>query len=469
MPNLAENDGRHSLRRGTARGVLRNGVECYYGLRYGRLSRPGNPRSPVTPAEGQFETAELTGVPVFPQLPSRLERAMGPGIRENPQRDEAFYLNVWTPEGADGLPVLVFLHGGAWVSGGGAARWYRGERLAAGGMVVVTLNYRLGPAGHLEDKGQGDGHRPIGDLLAALEWVQRCIRDFGGDPDRVTLAGQSAGAWYAWALAGLPAARGLFRQAALLSIPQITPWTPAYRHAFTGKVAEATGFPGRADETASEALLRVGGEVLARTPQNPGAIPPMYLPVWPTEDAGADRPLHVRALHVRITWHEMSVFLPPHPSGSAEATATLRALRSLQTPAQPACPPSPATWPADRTETIALASWQTFGRFAQDIAASARKRGCTVTWRAFAALAGLPELGAAHCLDLPFQFGNAGDWHDAPMLHGWRADDFERLSAEVRRDLADFVAGRHQAPAGILGEGYGPMQDQETQDQECPR
>jgi para-nitrobenzyl esterase len=470
MSDLAENGDRH----GPARSVLRNGVECHYGLRYGRLSQPGNPRSPVAPAEGQFEADDLTGIPVFPQLPSRLERVMGPGIRENPQSDEAFHLNVWAPKGADSkktgtLPVLVFLHGGGWVSGGGAARWYRGERLAAEGMVVVTPNYRIGPAGHLADSEPDDDHRPIGDLIAALEWVQRHIRNFGGDPNRVTLAGQSAGAWYAWALAGLPAARELFRQAALLSIPQIAPWSPGYRRSFTEKVAEAAGAADHADGADAGALLRAGAAVLARSPQKPGEIPAMYLPVWPAVETRPDRPLHVEALYVRITWHEMSVFLPPHPSGSAEAAATLRLLRSRAETPPPAYPPSPAAWPADWAETVALASRQTFGRFAQAIAASARTRGCRVIWREFAAPAGLPALGAAHCLDLPFQFGNPGDWHDAPMLDGWHADDFERLSSEVRRDLAAFVAGRHQAPAGILGEGDGPTRNRETRDRECPR
>ncbi|AVW89869.1 hypothetical protein DA792_01405 (plasmid) [Celeribacter baekdonensis] len=183
------------LSRAGVTGTTCGGVECFYGIRYGRLSKPDTPRSAVTPASGQLDVRHLTEVPVFPQLPSRLEALMGPGIGENPQSDEAFYLNVWTPEGGTDLPVMVFLHGGAWVSGGGAARWYRGAALAAEGMVVVTLNYRIGPNGHLEEDADQDpsDHRPMGDILTALQWVKDHICDFGGDANRITLAGQSAG------------------------------------------------------------------------------------------------------------------------------------------------------------------------------------------------------------------------------------------------------------------------------------
>lgn len=404
-----------------ARSVRRGGIEAWHGLRYGRLSDPGNPRSAVVPAEGQIPAGDLSAVPVFPQLPSRLERVMGPGIRDNPQDHEAFFLNVWAPEAARDLPVLVFLHGGAWVSGGGSARWYRGERLAGEGMVVVTLNYRLGPAGHFED-GQGGDHRPIGDLLAALAWVQANIGAFGGDPGRVTLAGQSAGAWYAWALAGLEAARGLFRRVALLSIPRIRPWTPEHRQALTQE-AEALARELEAENPLGQALLQAGAQVLARQPHAPGTIPPMYLPVWPDDCADAATPLYAEALYIRVTGQEMSVFLPP---GSTD-------------------------------ETVARASGEVFGAFAEEIALAAEARGISAVRRSFAARSGIPGLGAAHCFDLPFQFGNPADWQDAPMLAGWPPDAFRRLGDTVIADLAAFVAGRPQPPRGTFGQGDGPQ------------
>lgn len=430
-----------------ARSTLRDGVRCTYGLRYGQLSDPANPRSAVVHAEGQIKAADLTEVPVFPQLPSRLESVMGPGIRENPQTDDAFFLNVWAPDGARDLPVLVFLHGGAWVSGGGSARWYRGERLAREGIVVVTVNYRLGPAGHLED-GQGGEHRPVGDLLAALGWVCEHIFDFGGDPAQVTLSGQSAGGWYAWALAAHSAAAGLFRRAALLSPPCITPWTEAERRETSSRVAAVRDNLLAEGEPAKTALLLAGAQVLAARASEVGAIPPMYLPVWPVTLADAATPLHVEALYLRTTLHEMSVFLRPMDNED------LCALRERV--GSPAIPPAPSVWSADYAEAVALASWSQFGQFVEEIAAAAERRGTLVVRRKFAALSGLSSLGATHCFDLPFQFGNPGDWQDAPMLTDWPTSEFQTLSDLTVGDLAAFVKGEDQAASTELGEGTGP-------------
>lgn len=448
-----------SIRRAQWAGWSRGGVEAYYGIRYARLLRPDRPRSVAVADSGQIAVDEMAQVPVFPQLPSRLESVTGPAGRNNPQADDAFFLNVWTPDGADRLPVLVFLHGGAWASGGGAMVWYRGERLAGEGIVVVTVNYRLGPSGHLDDGEPGAYHRPFEDLVLALRWVKASIARFGGDPDRVTLAGQSAGAWYAWALAGLPMPAGLFSRVALLSIPQIKPWTPTERTSFTERVmaelaAEAGGPP-----ATSAKLLQAGARALTARPRIAGAIPPMYQPVL-TEDAAAalaDAPLRVEALYVRLTTHEMSVFLPPLDPGSDAATAILHTLRERSKDhAVPRCP-APKHWDPRYAETVRLASWLQFGRWTGEIAAAAERNGQCVVRREFAALAGPTQFGAVHCVDLPFQFGNWTDWIDAPILSGWQRDAFEQLSGQTRTDLADFVKGRPQQERLILGEGAGPL------------
>jgi len=431
--------------RGGWRGQRLDGVEGWYGLRYGRLSDPANPRAALVPCAGQITVDDLTGVPVFPQLPSRLERLMGPGIRDNPQDREAFFLNVWAPAGAEGLPVLVFLHGGAWVSGGGSARWYRGARLAAEGVVVVTLNYRLGPAGHFADTPDDGLHRPVGDLLAALAWVQERIAGFGGDPGRVTLAGQSAGGWYAWALAGHPPARGLFDRVALLSAPAVTPWARADRHAVTRAAERYVAALAQSGMEVSQAWLQAGLRAVSEQPHRPGAIPPMYLPTWPDASAPAAAAPHVSAVYTRITAHEMTAFLPAQaPEQEAGLLASLRNSTPADLPLAPGAP----GWSAARAEIVARAGWQAFGSFA-DAAGRAVQGRCTRVHRCFAALAGGPDNpGATHCLDLPFQFGNHEDWHDAPMLTGWDKARFEALSRALRTDLADFVKRQPQALLG---------------------
>jgi para-nitrobenzyl esterase len=134
--------------------------------------------------------------------------------------DDCLNLNVWTPEPGPGarLPVLVWLHGGALTRGSSATPVYDGRRFARDGIVFVSINYRLGVEGYglFPDAPANLGLR---DQLAALEWVHRSIRAFGGDPDRVTLAGQSAGAISVGALIAAPRTQGLFRRAVLQSGP----------------------------------------------------------------------------------------------------------------------------------------------------------------------------------------------------------------------------------------------------------
>lgn len=450
-----------SLRRGPWHGTSRNGVGCFYGIRFAQLSAPDRPCSAAIAASGQLDVDGMTAVPIFPQLPSRLECVTGPGGRLNPQDDDAFFLNVWAPVAGERLPVLVFVHGGAWASGGGAVRWYRGERLAAEGIVVATLNYRLGPAGHLGDGEAGATHQPFNDLILALQWVKRQIAAFGGDPDRVTLAGQSAGAWYTWALASLPEAAGLFRQAALLSIPQIRPWTPAQRSSFTQRVLTLAAEGAEGSRPDQGRLLKAGALALAEMPRVAGAMPPMYMPVVSGETADiletavtAAAHSHVEALYVRIVRHEMSAFLPGQESDAAAWDGMLRELRARSAHETiPRCT-TPANWSPPHAEAVKLASWLEFGRFSSEIEAETRRRGLRVIRREFAAANGRSSFGAVHCVDLPFQFGNRDDWAGAPMLDGFEAAAFERLSGDVRSDLADFVHGRRQDPDRILGDDH---------------
>ncbi|UVO38444.1 carboxylesterase family protein [Bradyrhizobium arachidis] len=131
-------------------------------------------------------------------------------------------LNIWTPVGTGRpLPVLFFIHGGAFVTGGGAD--YDGAFLAAHGpAVIVTINYRLGPLGFLQLHRHGlaeANNLAISDSLAALDWVHANIASFGGDPGQVTLSGQSAGASMVIALGTLPQAKGKFARALALSAP----------------------------------------------------------------------------------------------------------------------------------------------------------------------------------------------------------------------------------------------------------
>src|SRR5450759_1090603 len=115
--------------------------------------------------------------------------------------EDCLYLNVWTPakDGATRRPVMFWIHGGGCTTGSGASSYYNGEALAKQGVVVVTINYRLGPFGFFahpllsqESEHGVSGNYGMLDQIAALQWVQRNIARFGGDPNRVTIFGESA-------------------------------------------------------------------------------------------------------------------------------------------------------------------------------------------------------------------------------------------------------------------------------------
>jgi para-nitrobenzyl esterase len=136
--------------------------------------------------------------------------------------EDCLYLNVWTPAttGTERLPVMVWLYGGAYNEGGGSAPFSQGDQLAKKGVVMVTFNYRVGSLGffaHPEltaaSPNGASGNQALGDSIAALQWVHDNIAAFGGDPSRVTIFGESAGAAMDGGLAGAPPAAGLFHRA----------------------------------------------------------------------------------------------------------------------------------------------------------------------------------------------------------------------------------------------------------------
>ncbi len=148
-----------------------------------------------------------------------------PGMALNGESEDCLSLNVWAPveRPAEGLPVIVWIHGGAFKVGTGATTRYDGTPYAERGVVVVTINYRLGWLGffaHPALKNDGDearGNYGIMDQIAALKWVQAHIAAFGGDPKRVTIMGESAGGISVHLLMTMPAARGLFSSAIAMS------------------------------------------------------------------------------------------------------------------------------------------------------------------------------------------------------------------------------------------------------------
>lgn len=205
---------------GKLRGMERRGVVQFRGVAYAAPpvgERRFRPPEPSAPWAG-VRDADAYG-PMAPQNPSPLGQVLGQG--DTDQSEDCLTLNVFTPA-PDGArrPVMVWIHGGAFLIGANSVPWWDGANLAQRDVVVVTINYRLGALGfsHLADLApgedfEGSGNAGILDQAAALRWVAENIGAFGGDPGNVTIFGESAGGMSVGTLLGLPAAAGLFHRA----------------------------------------------------------------------------------------------------------------------------------------------------------------------------------------------------------------------------------------------------------------
>jgi para-nitrobenzyl esterase len=339
-------------------------------------------------------------------------------------------VNVWAPpHPAAPAPVVVFVHGGAFIAGSTRAPVYDGAAFARDGVVLVTVTYRLGAAGflHLPDAPDNRGRL---DVIAALRWVRENIAGFGGDPDTVTLAGQSAGAMVVASIVGAPDAAHTHRRAIVQSGSGTSAFTPEQagivRTALgreLGIEPTAAGLVDVPDERFVAVLPRLMGLDLAtRDAHDPlGGLTPfgLVLDHQPADALAARGPSGVDLL-IGSTLDEAGLYLAPvrdlRDSTEADLVSTAAAFH-----------PAPdrllaayrAARPAATTAElhVALLGDAMFGagtrRFADAHAGAggARTFVYEFTWRPDA-LDG--QLGACHLMELPFVF----DTVDVPALHG---------------------------------------------------
>jgi para-nitrobenzyl esterase len=188
----------------------------------------GAPCIAGAPAAGRGGGGQGRGGAAAPGAPAAAAPAAVPAAgaaappREPARSEDCLYANVWTSANNvnDRRPVMVWIYGGGFTGGSGGQAWYDGENLASKGPVIVTFNYRLGAFGFFahpelakESGHSGSGNYGMMDAIAMLQWVKKNISGFGGDPNNVTIAGESAGAEMIGALVGSPEAKGLFQRA----------------------------------------------------------------------------------------------------------------------------------------------------------------------------------------------------------------------------------------------------------------
>jgi para-nitrobenzyl esterase len=383
--------------------------------------------------------------PIAPQ-----NAAVPGGPAWTPGEEDVLSLNVWAPADAEDLPVLVWLHGGAFILGSSGEPMYEGTRLAEAGLVVVTCNYRLGFEGYGHAPGYPD-NRALLDQRAALAWVQENIGAFGGDPDRVTIAGQSAGGASVACLMAMPQARGLFHRAIAHSVPA-TYLPKEIAAVVSERIAQAAGVPlDQFAELPPEKLLAATTEVISAHQEHQVAgfqsaavtvfapvIDGKTLPAAPLQ-AAADSGVPLLTLHT-MDEYRLFAFLDPSLQVTEEALdgvaaqlrvgpEAVRAYRKLYPQADPRELFCAMKGDALFTEyTVRLAEAHAAAGHPAYVSRLALASGALDGW-----------LGSCHALDLPLAFGNSSEGLGAFLLDGLPAEAVAALSARMIGAWADFA------------------------------
>ncbi len=279
---------------GRLAGARRGAVASFKGIPFARPPVGALRWRLPEPAQAWAGTRDATNFgPTCPQAPTQIESLMGLAVGE--QSEDCLYLNVWTPACDDAKrPVMVWIHGGAFVMGAGSHGVYNGRTLAERDVVVVTINYRLGTFGFLalglESEGRlpGSGAEGVADQILALDWVKRNIACFGGDPDNVTIFGESAGGMSVSMLLACAPARGLFHKAIAQSgaahIGHEPDRSQRVTHAFLAEMGLEPGEVAKALEAPYGALIAAQISLLAKTNAGKDTRKLGSLPFQPTID-----------------------------------------------------------------------------------------------------------------------------------------------------------------------------------------
>lgn len=400
--------------------------------------------------------------------------------------EDCLYLNVWTPGNtAPQRPVLVFIHGGGNQQGSasqitGGTQIYSGKNLAAlGNVVVVTIQYRLGPLGYLVHKGleqespsASSGNYGVLDQIQALKWVQRNIAAFGGDPQRVLVFGESAGGLSVGNLLLTPMAAGLFQRAGIQSA---IPVLATRESALTKGAAFADKFSSGPSDSERIAQLRlVDWRTLVADNQNPlsgGLVQMAWAPVidgWlfandPTT-AFARGEFNRVPLLIGSNADEMSLSAPPAVTpGMVDTLITASVPRAYRDQAR-SLYPSGATSAEARTAYVQLLTDSQFTAGVRRTARSVASQGQPV-WRYFFTHAHAGPLGAYgsyHGIELFYVFNT---WNDTPYARsGFFSEDDRKVQERMLQFWVNFAASGDPNGQGLPSwQRFMPTQDRYMQ------
>lgn len=411
---------------GEVRGTLCGEILQFHGIPYAKppvgVRRFCLPEK-MEPWEGVCDAVRRGAI--APQRASDLDLPMGPVLF--PRSEDCLTLSVSTPSLDEKLPVAVWFHGGANCYGGGDLEWYDGRRLAKKGrLVVVNVNFRLGPFGFFQYPGISEHTLSVEDQMLALRWIQKNIRVFGGDPEKVTLFGQSAGANAIVHILSRPDSAGLFGQI-ILESPSLGRGHHLQEDAFeVGRsLVRNLGIESEETEAVKEKLKacsadeildaaeRIDAELLEK---HQGMVFKPVMDAWHTPEetikvavkSAAERKTRIV---IGTAKEEMLAFFTGRDEETMKKAAKIQKLRY--------------DLPAQRFTRLAA------------------QKGCRVWKYRFDWKAPKSRFGACHCLELPFVFGNLEAW-DAPMLDGASEEEMEKLTSAMQEAWCGFF--RYEDP-----------------------
>jgi para-nitrobenzyl esterase len=454
---MAPADPEVSTRAGRVRGRNENGVAVFRGIPFAEppiRQRRFQAPEPTAPWDGVREANEFG--PPSPQAPT----LAGPdGLPVAPPADTTggwLTVNVWTPyPGADRLPVMVWIYGGAYMFGASSEPGYDGTPFAQAGAVFVSLNYRVGTEGFAQLPG-APANRGLLDAVAALTWVKENIQNFGGDPGNVTVFGESAGAGVIASLLAMDRAKGLFKRAIAQSVPG-TFLARDLADDIAKAIAREAGLPNEFAALASADpmhLVNAQNAVAARLKDFPqwGRVSLTITPFSPVIDGEVLPRSPWRALLggaasdvELVTGHnrdEYRLFIAMEGKlgkiTEEEATATLSAF--APGPDGPAAyrKAFPDADPSALYEVV-FSDWLFRMPTLHLAQAHAASGGRTFLYELAAQAPGGP-FGACHALDVPLVFGSVGQGLSAALFGPSLPAEFATLGDTMRREWLSFAA-----------------------------
>lgn len=364
-------------------------IQKFIGIRYARAERWQTPiQEPKLHSLNEVSTQYL----ISPQGPCRLDSMLG-STSEPTQSEDSLRLAIYTPSTKESLPVLVFIHGGAFTTGSGLYDIYNGERLAANGnFVVVCISYRLGALGFLYDPDKNIVNLGLQDQACAMHWVKENISLFGGNNQRITIMGQSAGGYSILAhIAQMQ--EPLFSKAIIMSAPFIQ----------TGKNKMR-----RQSERFCKLLTK------------------------DTTHASLEQVLEAQT---QLEQQSLGMAFTPVCSKMLKPTHIIPGLKQLLLThqAQDAAPFVPFK------QLVGPATRMIFDRPLQRYAKQMQRNGIATSTLRLDWRSGIPPWGATHCIELPLLFGSWQKWQKAPFLQGVDEAEFLHQSAKLQETIISFV------------------------------